>query len=33
MLGFFILYLCYTVFEAVSIIKYTKPSGQDNQDQ
>ncbi len=33
MLGFFILYLCYTVFEAVSIIKYTKPSGQDNKVQ
>ncbi len=26
MLAFFILYLCYTIFEAVSIIKYTQPS-------
>jgi len=26
MLGFFILYLCYTIFEAASIIKYTQPS-------
>ena len=25
MLGFFILYLCYTIFEAASIIKYTQP--------
>ena len=30
MLGFFILYLCYTIFESVSIIKYTQPTGQDN---
>lgn len=31
MLGFFILYLCYTIFESVSIIKYTNPANQDNQ--
>ncbi|MDP1622939.1 MAG: hypothetical protein Q8M08_11450 [Bacteroidales bacterium] len=31
MLGFFILYLCYTIFEAVSIIKYTKPSTPDHK--
>jgi hypothetical protein len=31
MLGFFILYLFYTIFEAVSIIKYTQPSRQDNK--
>jgi len=26
MLGFFILYLCYTIFESVSIIQYTRPA-------
>jgi hypothetical protein len=31
MLGFFVLYLCYTIFESVSIIKYTNPANQDNQ--
>ncbi len=30
MLGFFILYLCYTVFEAVSIIKFTRLPGSEN---
>jgi hypothetical protein len=30
MLGFFILYLCYTIFEAASIIKYTQPSSPDH---
>jgi hypothetical protein len=29
MLGFFILYLCYTVFESVSIINYTRPKSND----
>ncbi|MCX6304844.1 MAG: hypothetical protein NT040_07740 [Bacteroidetes bacterium] len=33
MLGFFILYLCYTIFEAVSIIKYTQPTWKDNKAQ
>ena len=33
MLGFFILYLCYTVFEAASIIKHTQPSNQDHNVQ
>ena len=33
MLGFFILYLCYTIFEAVSIIKYTQPAWKDNKAQ
>jgi hypothetical protein len=33
MLGFFILYLCYTVFESVNIIKYTHPPTQDSQTQ
>jgi hypothetical protein len=33
MLGFFILYLCYTIFEAASIIKYTQPSNPDHQVQ
>jgi hypothetical protein len=31
MLGFFILYLCYTIFEAVSIIKYTQPQEPDSK--
>ncbi|MCX6268154.1 MAG: hypothetical protein NTW16_12475, partial [Bacteroidetes bacterium] len=31
MLGFFVLYLCYTVFEAASIIKYTQPSIPDKK--
>jgi hypothetical protein len=31
MLGFFILYLCYTVFESASIIKYTQSSNPDNK--
>ena len=26
MLGFFILYLCYTIFESVCIIRYTRPA-------
>jgi hypothetical protein len=29
MLGFFILYLCYTIFEAASVIKYTQPAKPD----
>ena len=29
MLGFFILYLCYTIFEAVCIIKFTQPDSPD----
>ena len=29
MLGFFILYLCYTIFEAVCIIKNTHPASPD----
>ena len=33
MLGFFILYLCYTIFEAASIIKYTQPSNPDSKVQ
>jgi len=33
MLGFFILYLGYTIFEAVSIIRYTQSSGHDNKVQ
>jgi hypothetical protein len=33
MLGFFILYLCYTVFEAASIIKYTQPARPDISHQ
>ena len=33
MLSFFVLYLCFTVFEAASIIKYTQPSGRDPQIQ
>jgi hypothetical protein len=31
MLGFFVLYLCYTIFESVSIIKYTNPANPDKQ--
>jgi hypothetical protein len=31
MLGFFILYLFYTIFESASIIKYTQPSKPDNK--
>jgi len=31
MLGFFILYLCYTIFESAAIIRFTQPSGQDNK--
>jgi hypothetical protein len=31
MLGFFILYLLYTIFEAVCIIKYTRPTGRENK--
>jgi hypothetical protein len=31
MLGFFALYLCYTIFEAASIIKYTQPSQPDDK--
>jgi hypothetical protein len=27
--GFFILYLCYTIFESVSIIRYTQPPNPD----
>lgn len=30
LLGFFILYLCYTIFEAVCIIKYSRPSLSGN---
>jgi hypothetical protein len=30
MLGFFVLYLAYTIFESVSIIKYTRPPGSDD---
>lgn len=33
MLGFFILYLCYTVFESVSIIKYTQPNKPNDNVQ
>jgi hypothetical protein len=33
MLGFFILYLCYTVFESASIIKYTQPAGPNISHQ
>jgi hypothetical protein len=32
-LGFFVLYLCYTIFEAVSIISTTHPSGPVNKVQ
>ncbi len=31
MLGFFIIYLFYTIFEAVSIIRYSQPPSQDNK--
>ena len=31
MLGFFILYLCYTIFESASIIKYTQSSKPDSK--
>jgi hypothetical protein len=31
MLGFFILYLCYTIFESVSIIKYTQSGTRDKK--
>ena len=30
MLGFFILYLCYTIFEAACIIRYTQPANPGN---
>jgi hypothetical protein len=33
MLSFFILYLCYTIFESVSIIKYTQPANPNEQAQ
>jgi len=33
MLSFFILYLCYTIFESVSIIRYTQPSHPDHKVQ
>ena len=33
MLGFFILYLCYTVFESASIISYTQSPGPDKNIQ
>lgn len=33
MLGFFILYLCYTIFESVSIITYSQVPGQENKVQ
>jgi hypothetical protein len=33
MLGFFILYLCYTIFESTSIITYTQPSNRESQVQ
>ena len=33
MLGFFILYLCYTIFESVNIIKYTQPHTPDSKVQ
>jgi hypothetical protein len=33
MLGFFILYLCYSVFEAVCIINYTSSAKQDQNPQ
>ena len=33
MLSFFILYLCYTIFESASIIKYTQPSNPDSKVQ
>ncbi|MEI7499298.1 MAG: hypothetical protein WCK84_02520 [Bacteroidota bacterium] len=33
MLGFFILYLCYTIFESVCIIKFTKPSNRGDKVQ
>lgn len=33
MLGFFVLYLCYTIFEAVCIIKYTQTSNPDSKVQ
>ena len=29
MIGFFVLYLCYTVFEAASVVKFTQQSSQD----
>ncbi|MCK9218654.1 MAG: hypothetical protein M0P47_01205 [Bacteroidales bacterium] len=29
MLGFFVLYLCYTIFETICIIQYTQPSHPD----
>ncbi len=29
MLGFFVLYLCYTVFESVCIIRYTRPPAHE----
>ena len=31
MLGFFILYLFFTIFEAISIIRYAQPPSQDNK--
>ncbi|MFZ4521686.1 MAG: hypothetical protein ACOYNC_08275 [Bacteroidales bacterium] len=31
MLGFFILYLCYTIFEAAAIIRFTQPAGQGDK--
>ncbi|MEI7726759.1 MAG: hypothetical protein WCK09_16740 [Bacteroidota bacterium] len=33
MLGFFVLYLCYTIFESVNIIKYTQPPTPDSKVQ
>jgi hypothetical protein len=33
MLGFFVLYLCYTIFESASIIKYTQSSNPDHKAQ
>jgi hypothetical protein len=33
MLGFFILYLCYTVFESASIIRYTQSPAPDKNVQ
>ncbi len=33
MLGFFLLYLCYTIFESVCIIRYTQPSLPDHKVQ
>jgi hypothetical protein len=32
MLGFLILYLCYTIFESVSIIRYSGTSGHEDQN-